>query len=326
MKSRLIAVFLAATLVGALVACGSTTSNGSPTPAPTSTPTDIANSPTDVAVQAYLALMDELATELTRFGDPDGPGGSTEEVIDLVNRLEAYAPFFSSLDQDSLEQVLTTYGQQIEETATRVAKLVLAADEIAGNETIVSALQRTPAFAIADSSDGKPPLPTVEKVVKAGEPSTAEESFRTLLTEEDVRAVLTSAVALTTRFFDYRALAEGVDPAQVEKMDSWYGLSFDAADGTKGVTFSAIDFASTLSAQDHFEKMKSETPGMQEMDPTIGDASIEVEVNTQGIGSMLVFIYGDRVVSLHTTQPDDQEPLVSLAGLEELAELVASRP
>ena len=62
------------------------------------------------------------------------------------------------------------------------------------------------------------------------------------------------------------------------------------------------------------------------MDPPIGDASIEVEVNAQGIGSMLVFIKGDRLVSLHTAQPDDQEPLVSLSSLKELAELVASRP
>ena len=115
MKSRLIGVFLIAAWVGVLAACGSTTPTVSPTPAETSTPTDIADTPPDVAVQAYLALMDELATELTRFGDPDGPGGSTGEDIDLVNNLETYTPFFFSLDQERLEQVLATYGQQIEE-------------------------------------------------------------------------------------------------------------------------------------------------------------------------------------------------------------------
>ncbi len=44
-----------------------------------------------------------------------------------------------------------------------------------------------------------------------------------------------------------------------------------------------------------------------------------------GIGSMLIFIDGDKLVSLHTAQSDDQEPLLSLEGLEELAKLVASR-
>ena len=207
--------------------------------------------------------------------------------------------------------------------------LFLQTLSLAGNEAIVSALQRTPAFAIADSSDNKQPLPAVQlKVVKSGEASTvAEERFKSLLSEEDIRGVLTAEVALTTRFFDYKARAEGVDPTQVERMDSWYGLVFEAADGARGITFSAIDFDSATSAHDHFEKIKSEaSPDMQETDRTIGNASIEVEVNAQGIGCMLVFIKGDRLVSLHTAQPDDQEPLVSLAGLEELAELVASRP
>ena len=48
-------------------------------------------------------------------------------------------------------------------------------------------------------------------------------------------------------------------------------------------------------------------------------------MNAQGIGSMLIFINGDKLVSLHTAQSDDQEPLLSPKGLEELAKLVASR-
>ena len=323
MRFRLIIVFLVAVWIGALAACGSATDSVSPTP--TSAPTDIADTRSDVAVQAYLAIMDELATELTRFSDPDGPGGSTGEVIDLVNRLEAYSPFFLSLDQERLDQVLATYRQRLEETATRVAKLVLAADEVAGNETIVSALQRTPAFAIADIS-GTKPSPILEKVKIGEHPTVTEESFKTLLTEEDVRGVLTTEVALTTWFFDYKEMA-GADPAQVENMESWYGLVFEAANGTRGITFSAIDFDSASFAHDHFEKMKFEAPpGMRELIPPIGDTSVGVEVNFQGIGSMLIFINGDRLVSLHTAQSDDQEPLLSLEGLEELAKLVASRP
>lgn len=99
-------------------------------------------------------------------------------------------------------------------------------------------------------------------------PTITEDSFVALPTEKDVRGVLTTEVALTTRFYDYKAMAEEVDPAQVENMDSWDGLVIEAADGTRGVTFSAIDFDSTSSAQDHFEKMRSEAPpGMHEMVP-----------------------------------------------------------
>ena len=64
---------------------------------------------------------------------------------------------------------------------------------------------------------------------------------------------------------------------------------------------------------------------MQVMDSPIGDASFEIEVNAQGIGSMLVFIKGDKLVSLHTAQPEGEGPLLSLEGLEDLADLVASR-
>ena len=86
--------------------------------------------------------------------------------------------------------------------------------------------------------------------------------------------------------------------------------------------FTVIDFASPPAARAHFGLTAS---GMQGMDPAIADASAQVEVNAQGIGSILVFLAGDRVVLLHTAQSDDQQPLASLQGIEELARVVASR-
>ena len=153
----------------------------------------------------------------------------------------------------------------------------------------------------------------------------SEEAFKALLTIFDVEKLLTIAVRLNTDYTDFKAMAEGVDPAQVGNMDRWYGLVFQTEDRMKGMTFSAMDFDSEASAQGHFETIKAETPGIQDMDSPIGDASVEVEVNAQGIGSMLVFVKGDKLVMLHTAQRDDQEPLLSLEGLEELAQLVASR-
>ena len=165
-----------------------------------------------------------------------------------------------------------------------------------------------------------PPDPTASGV------SPAEEAFTSLLTLFDIEPLLAAPVdGLGSELIDYKAMAEQVDPAQVTNMDSWYGLSTETSAGTKGMTLSVIDFDSAPSALAHFGIVKSGTPGMQDMTQPIGDASIQLELNAQGIGSMLVFLSGDRVVSLHTAQSDDQQPLVSLEGLEALARLVASR-
>ena len=91
------------------------------------------------------------------------------------------------------------------------------------------------------------------------------------------------------------------------------------------MTFSVVDFDSKSSAEDHFVAVMSETSVLRQMTPPIGDTSGQAEVNAEGIGSMLVFTSGDKVVSLHTAQPEGQQPLLCLERLEELAELVASR-
>lgn len=58
---------------------------------------------------------------------------------------------------------------------------------------------------------------------------------------------------------------------------------------------------------------------------TIGEASAELEVNSGGIGGMLIFVAGDAMVSFHTAQPDGTSPMVTIKGLRELAKLVAGR-
>ena len=170
------------------------------------------------------------------------------------------------------------------------------------------------------SSDNRSPSPTVN-VVSA----ITEESFTTLLAEGDVQGVLPTVLPLTTRFYDYKEMAAVSDPSQVENMDSFYGLSFQTEDGAKGVTFSAIDFTSTAAARDHYEKVKSETPGMQDMSPPISDASANVNVDAEGVGSVLIFVKEDKALSFHTARPDGQQSLMSLERLETLAKLVASR-
>jgi hypothetical protein len=57
----------------------------------------------------------------------------------------------------------------------------------------------------------------------------------------------------------------------------------------------------------------------------IGDTSAEVEVNAQGIGSIIAFTLEDRFVSFHTAMPEGESPIVDLNALEELARLVEER-
>ncbi len=166
---------------------------------------------------------------------------------------------------------------------------------------------------------------TLAGCAEQGIKTLTEDNFKTLLTVEDIESVLTSMVVLKTEFSDYKKLAESVDPAQVVNMDNWYGMGFDTEDGIKGLTFSVIDFDSQTSAQGHFGMMTAETLGLEIMDSPIGDTSAEVEVNAQGIGSVVVFIKDDKVIQLHTVQLDGEQPLTDLNGLEKLAKIVAGR-
>ena len=152
-----------------------------------------------------------------------------------------------------------------------------------------------------------------------------EDKFKDLITVEDVETRLTAKVSLKAEFRDYKDMAGRADQSQVEKIDSWYGTTIEAADRGPGMTFSVIDFDSESSAQDHYGTVTAETSALQEMPSPIGDTSSQVEVNAEGIGSMLVFMSGDKVVSMHTAQSEGQSPLVSLEDLEELAALVVSK-
>jgi hypothetical protein len=154
------------------------------------------------------------------------------------------------------------------------------------------------------------------------EVSQAEVAFSDLLKILDVEPLLAAPVRLSSEMINYKDGAEEVNPAQVVNMDSWFGLVVTAPGSGAGMTFGVIDFVSVSTAQEHYELVME---GMENMATPIGDASAELEVNGQGIGSMLVFIYGDRVVSLHTAQSAEYEPLVSLEGLKDLADLVVSR-
>ena len=163
-----------------------------------------------------------------------------------------------------------------------------------------------------------------EQETQPNQSSLTEEEFKSLLTAQDVQQVLVSQVELNTQFYNYKEMAESTDPQQVVAMDSFYGLSFQTGDGTKSMTLAVIDFDSTSLSEQHFQKVKiaSELESMQE---PVGDDSFAKQLNSEGMGSIVIFLKGDRFVQLHTAMPVGESPIVDLSGLEELANKVEGK-
>ncbi len=152
-----------------------------------------------------------------------------------------------------------------------------------------------------------------------------EESFANLLKVEDIQAA-TGGMGLETRLRDIKQMGALVDAAQVADMDAGYLRSFDSVEGpSRSISFSVIDFNSRTSARNHFDKLRIETPGLEEMSQPIGDSSAKALFNDKGLGSILAMSKEDKFVSLHTTIASGESPLVDTAGLERLAAIVEKR-
>ena len=180
------------------------------------------------------------------------------------------------------------------------------------------------------STSGEQPAPDVQPVPEVNMVMASDHitlgAFSGLLTNDDIRALLETDPSLKDRrrMYDYKAMAEKTDPALVAEMDSFYGISFETTSGL-GLTLSTIDFDTASWASSHFQRILSEDASLAAMDLRIGDLSARSEVNMSGVGSMVLFLNGDKVVSLHTTMGLDDQPLIPLEGLESLARLVEQR-
>ena len=85
------------------------------------------------------------------------------------------------------------------------------------------------------------------------------------------------------------------------------------------------DFDTAAAARDQYQRASSTSPEAESSEPIIGDASVELEVNANGVGSIVMFLRGDKLVALQTSKPDNEEALADLDGLTGLARLVESR-
>lgn len=139
-------------LIFAAFACGS---DDAP---PGSDRTQDSQSIIDRTMASYLHDMEALSNAVTRFSNPDGPGGSTEEVETISSELTGYLPFLSGLDGEQLRNVNEKYGVRLAELAQRIASMTVIAVQITGDASIATAVERIPAFAITgtSSSTGEP--------------------------------------------------------------------------------------------------------------------------------------------------------------------------
>ena len=182
-----------------------------------------------------------------------------------------------------------------------------------------------PASTSTDNGESTLPVVGLEVVPSGTYEPFSQERVAALLTTEDVSNIADGNSSLAVEYRDGKAMAGGMDPSQVTEIETWYTAGFQSVDPIRGMTFSVMDFASAKAAEDHFDRVIGETPGLVFMDPPIGDTSVFVVFNGQGLGSIVMYRYGDLYVSLHTAQPSGVEPMMPVGALEELAHLVLSR-
>ncbi len=149
-----------------------------------------------------------------------------------------------------------------------------------------------------------------------------ETQFRALLSAEDVQGAIGITASLTTRFFNYKELAQEVAPQQVANMDSFFGRGFETEAGASGITLTIIDFDTVASMTAHFTEVQSQT-GAAESSVDFGDAAFGREPG--GGISVFTFARGDKMVQLFSSAPPGEQSLTDLDGLIALARVVDSR-
>jgi len=269
-------------------------------------------------VEEYLALMDKLSLALRGVVRSTDQDDAVAQVLAVAAQLEEYVDFFGSLDEQARKELIAPYSDLISETAVTASEFAREALEATGDENIGLALQRTPAFMAGVQSRTGPSKPVVvmERAV--------EHDSSALLSSGEV-SDLAGGTPLNVQYRDLKAKAAAVDPSQVEHIDSFAVLSFDTQDGSRGLSLTTMDFDSEAAAAEHLAMLVGPESGMQKMNDTIGDASASLEANQSGIGSVVAFKMGEWVVSLYTSHPDGDTPLINLAKLESLARTVAGR-
>jgi hypothetical protein len=212
--------------------------------------------------------MNDLANALRGHDTTDLSDEALQPIRFITSRLEGFSLFFNALDEEDRNYLFGKYGVELQQTAELVVSYALTVQQSRGDETIAEELARLPAFATTNTSTTA--STTTEPT--NGSVQVLDGDMSTLLTVNDV-AGLAGGVGLSTKQIDMRAMAENVDPTQVEHMISFDSLSFVAADRTQGLTLTTIKFDSEEEADSHMALLALEASTMQDFADTIGDES-----------------------------------------------------
>jgi len=155
-----------------------------------------------------------------------------------------------------------------------------------------------------------------------------KDHFKSLLTLEDIQNVSKKNDVTKIQYLDLKKIAADTDSNQIESITSWYGTSFEIHNGKERISFSVINFESEISAKKHFEKTTLNPPYTgqnNEGTSTIGNTSLQTNLNAQGIRDVILFVKGNKVVSLSSNQSYENNYAVDIDDLVKLAVIVEHR-
>ena len=155
-----------------------------------------------------------------------------------------------------------------------------------------------------------------------------KDHFKSLLTLEDIQNVSKKNDVTKIQYIDLKKISADTDLNQIESINSWYGTSFEIQNGKERISFSVINFESEISAKKHFEKTTLNPPYAgqnSEVNSTIGDTSLQTNLNAQGIRDVILFVKGNKVVSLSSNQSHENNFAVDIDDLVKLAVIVEHR-
>jgi len=142
-----------------------------------------------------------------------------------------------------------------------------------------------------------------------------------LLTVEDLMLVVPELGDLHAKFIDVKAEADPDDPRQQE-VDAFYTIRIEH--DTKGsVTLNFLSFAQAPQASAHYDNIKRQIPGLESMDPAIGELSETAAANNElQLGNIILVKKENIAFQLHTNW---QDPLVTPEELLMVARIVEER-
>lgn len=168
------------------------------------------------------------------------------------------------------------------------------------------------------------PADTPEPVVVKPEPTGDAAELAALLGLEDVLAVIGDDVALTVKLVDQQAIDDSEAPVPVDAIEKWGVVVFQSPGAGPAIVFSVMALVTEQDAQTVFFNAEREM-SQQSVFTDLGGYHVAVEPNESGLGSLIMFVRGDRVITLSATLPSAGEPLTDLAGLTSLAKTVSQR-